>query len=37
MKKADTNRIVQFISYHALNIILYAALIVLVVFLIKYL
>lgn len=37
MKKTNTNRIVQFLSYNTLNIILYVALIALVVFLIKYL
>jgi len=37
MKKTDYNRVVQFLSYNTINIILYVALIALIVFLIKYL
>jgi hypothetical protein len=37
MKKTDYNRIVHFLSYNTINILLYVALIALVVFLIKFL
>gem|GEM_PF-2978525 len=37
MKKSNYSRIVQFLSFNTINIILYVVLITLVVFLIKYL
>ena len=37
MKKVGSNRIVQFLSFNTINILLYVALIALIVFLIKYL